>query len=122
MRRGLKTDDHTAINGARVSVRFASDADLDAIEWVAQRDTRRTPARPLLVAEIDGRILAARSLADGAVVADPFSRTGHLTEMLELRAAQLGGQARRAAGRRTSFPSAAVPAGLRSGLIPTARA
>jgi hypothetical protein len=72
-----------------ISIRRAHDGDASALEWIAQRDTRRVPPAPLLVAVADGRIRAARSLATGATVADPFRPTAHLTAMLEVQAAQL---------------------------------
>ncbi|MBV9464847.1 MAG: hypothetical protein JO169_01910, partial [Solirubrobacterales bacterium] len=46
------------------------------------------PAQPALVAEIDGELCAALSLADGRVVADPFRPSGALLELLRMRAAQ----------------------------------
>jgi hypothetical protein len=79
------------VRNARESVliRFASTADAEAVEWVAQRDTRRVPPGPHMVAELDGRILAARSLASGEVIADPFSHTAYLVSILELHCAQV---------------------------------
>lgn len=72
-----------------ISVRRARPGDAADIQWVAERDTRPLPPAPLLVAEVGGRIFAARSLATGESVADPFRLTAHLTAMLELRARQL---------------------------------
>jgi hypothetical protein len=46
----------------------------------------------VLVAEVDGQALAAISLADGAVIADPFHLTGDLVALLRVRAAQLQAQ------------------------------
>jgi hypothetical protein len=45
----------------------------------------------VLVAEVDGTPVAAISLVDGHVVADPFERTADVVELLRLRAAQLDG-------------------------------
>jgi hypothetical protein len=50
------------------------------------------PGGPLLLAESDGEIRAAMSLADGTVIADPFHRTMDLVALLRVHAA---------AGRRT---------------------
>ena len=47
----------------------------------------------MLGAEVEGRLLAAISLADGAVVADPFSPTGELADLLELRIRAAAGAA-----------------------------
>ena len=83
-----------------ISIRFATDHDVPAIELVAQRDTRRPPAPPHLVAEVDGRILVAHSLTSGEAVADPFTRTEELRTMVAVRAAQLTKRPpRRVAGR-----------------------
>jgi hypothetical protein len=83
-----------------VSIRFATNDDAPALELVAQRDTRRLPAPPHLVAEVDGRMLVARSLTSGETVADPFTRTEELRAMVAVRAAQLTKRPpRRLAGR-----------------------
>jgi hypothetical protein len=44
------------------------------------------PPAPLLLAGRDGRAVAARSLADGRVVADPFARSARALELLALHA------------------------------------
>jgi hypothetical protein len=85
----------TQIDG--LSIRRLGDRDLAAVERLAQLDTRRPPEGTLLGVEIDGRLLAAISLATGESMTDPFSRTGELRALLELRAAQLR---RRENGRR----------------------
>jgi hypothetical protein len=72
-----------------VIVRLAGERDQGAIRTLAERDGRREPPAPLLVAEAEGRVLAVRSLADGASLADPFHHTAHLTELLALRSVHL---------------------------------
>jgi hypothetical protein len=72
-----------------VTVRLAGAQDQAAVRKLAERDGRREPPAPLLVAEAEGRLLAARSLADGRSVADPFQPTAHLTELLALRSVHL---------------------------------
>lgn len=69
---------------------------------LAALDSSPVPAPPYVMAAVDGRPVAARSLADGDIVADPFARTIEVVSMLELRAAQLGRTSRVAAaiGRR----------------------
>jgi hypothetical protein len=44
----------------------------------------------VIVAVVDGEILAAQSLADGRTIADPFRRTADLTELLRTRSRLLG--------------------------------
>jgi hypothetical protein len=72
-----------------VVVRFAGEADAAALEWLRQRDTAVMPPAPHLVAEVDGSIRAARSLRTGETIADPFTLTAHLREMLATRTTQL---------------------------------
>ena len=79
----------TEINTEGIVIRRLSGDDLSAVERLAQRDSRRPPEGVLLGVEIEGRLLAAISLATGESIADPFSRTGELRALLELRAAQL---------------------------------
>ena len=71
-----------------VTVRRATDADAVALARLAGLDSQRVPAEPVLMAEVDGTALAAISLVDGQVVADPFERTADLVELLRVRSAQ----------------------------------
>jgi hypothetical protein len=72
-----------------ISIRRLGGDDLAEVERLAQLDSRRPPEGALLGVEIEGRLLAAISLTTGESMADPFSRTGELRALLELRAAQL---------------------------------
>jgi hypothetical protein len=72
-----------------VTVRIAQEADQRALRRLAERDMRPVPGGPVLVAEVDGTLVAARSIHDGTAVADPFRHTAHLTELLALRATHL---------------------------------
>jgi hypothetical protein len=74
---------------SRVVIRLGREDDSAALERLRQRDTGTVPPEPQLVAELDGRILAARSLATGEAIADPFVRTAELSAMLAVRASQL---------------------------------
>jgi hypothetical protein len=80
---------------AEVTIRPASSEDAASVEVLRQLDTRPMPAAPLILAEVDGTIVAARSLASGEVIADPFRRTTQLAAMLRVRAAQLATQTTR---------------------------
>jgi hypothetical protein len=60
-----------------------------AIAALAERDSGEIPGGYTLVAEVEGTILAAISIEDGKVLADPFSHTRELRTLLELRRAQL---------------------------------
>jgi hypothetical protein len=81
-----------------VTVRLAGERDRASLGRLAERDGRPEPHAPVLVAEAEGTVLAARSLSDGRSIADPFHHTAHLSELLELRAAHLRGGG--AKGRR----------------------
>ena len=80
---------------AEVLIRDAGPRDAHALRRLAGRDSAPVPAHPVLVAEVGGELLAAISLADGTPVADPFRRSRGLVDLLELRAWQLGEEARR---------------------------
>jgi hypothetical protein len=54
---------------------------------LAALDCARPPRAPVLVAEIGSEILAAVSMTDGQVVADPFRRTAEIVAIARLRAA-----------------------------------
>jgi hypothetical protein len=68
-------------------------------------------AQPVLLAEVDGQLLAALALSDGSVVADPFHRTADLIELLRARAHQLDGNRRaRRSFRLRTWSRLRVPA------------
>jgi hypothetical protein len=73
-----------------VTIRFARGEDAAALEALAELDSARPLALPILVAELDGGLRAALSLFDARLVADPFHPTLALTELLRTRARQLG--------------------------------
>ncbi|HEY2771394.1 MAG TPA: hypothetical protein VGI87_12535 [Solirubrobacteraceae bacterium] len=54
---------------------------------LAALDSAEVPAGPLLLAEVDGELHAALSLADGSAIADPFHHTVGLLELLRTHAA-----------------------------------
>src|SRR4051812_14659487 len=77
-----------------------------ADDWALARLAALDSARPLtgdvLLAEADGRPVAAVSVADGRAVADPFQPSADTVAVLRIRAGQLGAgtAARRMALRR----------------------
>ena len=72
-----------------LTLRYAFPDDAAAVARLAALDSAEPPAAPLLLAEVEGELLAAISLPDGAVIADPFHRTRELVDLLRARAAQL---------------------------------
>jgi hypothetical protein len=78
-----RTEEHRRAAWERpVTLRLAEAADGVALDRLAQRDCRLLPPGPHLVAEREGRIDAAVSLASGELVADPFNRTAEVCELL----------------------------------------
>ena len=76
-------------SNADVVIRFARPRDAGAIRDLEALDSRRLADGPRLVAELDGQIVAAISVADGVVAADPFVCTVNATTLLRVRARQL---------------------------------
>jgi hypothetical protein len=72
-----------------VTVRRSYPDDAPALRQLAERNGRRVPPAPVLVAEVSGRLLAARSLDNGGSISDPSQPTAHLVELLALRSAHL---------------------------------
>ena len=80
-----------------VLIRAARGSDGAGLERLAQLDSASVPAGGLLVAEADGRLVAAIASSSGEAIADPFLPTADVVALLQLRAA--GASAPR--GRRT---------------------
>jgi hypothetical protein len=72
-----------------VTLRFGSHADEKALALLAALDSARSPVQPVLLAEVDGELLAALALTDRTVIANPFHHTADLTDLLRTRANQL---------------------------------
>ena len=68
------------------SLRPARSTDDREIARLAALDSKAAPRGRVLVAEVDGGIPAALELETGTVFANPFRRTAHLVELLELHA------------------------------------
>jgi hypothetical protein len=84
-----------------------------AVELLAQLDSVKPLTGLVLVAEADGRPVAAISVDDGRTAADPFLPSADALAVLRMRAAQLqpgvsaGARRRRLAGRRADRRPAA---------------
>jgi hypothetical protein len=90
----------------RVTVRGSMAADAARLRELAALDSRRPLAGELLVAEVDGALVAAISLDGEGAIADPFRPTADVVNLLELRAAQI---ARPAGARQGSIRRADAP-------------
>jgi hypothetical protein len=76
-------------NGEAVALRLCSVHDDAALERLAVLEGRAVPSGRLVLAEVNGTIVAALPLSGGAPLADPFRPTAHLLPLLRLRASQL---------------------------------
>jgi hypothetical protein len=72
-----------------VTIRRAGSQDAVALKLLAMLDSTRPLTGPVLVAESGGLVLAAISLQDGRVAADPFFPTSDLVSLLRARAERL---------------------------------
>ena len=72
-----------------LQIRAATDADMPALVRLARLDSSRPPVGTIILAEEDGRIVAALAADDAATIADPFRATAPVVAMLRLRAEQL---------------------------------
>ena len=90
-------------------IRYAEDRDAAALERLAQLEGRHLPAGRVLLAEVEGEVLAALPLAGGPPLADPFRPTASLVELLRTRREQgCGGSRRRLRrGGRHGLPAVA---------------
>jgi hypothetical protein len=100
-----------------ITIRPLGEDDHDALRRLAQVDSAPVPPAPLLGISSNGRLLAARSLATGESIADPWVRTSGLTALLEERASNHGGKRRRWWRRRSRGTLPASPPGAGGRLL-----
>lgn len=67
-----------------ITVRPYLPCDRRPLERLALLDDRRVPRQPVMLAETNGRLVAAVSCSTGEAVADPFEPTAHLVAMLRV--------------------------------------
>ena len=79
----------------RITLRLGSSADEERVRALAMLDGAELPPAPVLLAEVDGQLVAALALGEGIAVADPFHRTADLIALLRARADQLDGTSQR---------------------------
>jgi hypothetical protein len=75
-----------------VLLRLCRVADDDALECLGSLAGQAVSGGRYVVAEVDGKVVAALSLGGGPALTDPFRRTAHLLPLLELRVRQLAGR------------------------------
>jgi hypothetical protein len=86
----------------KLTLRSFQERDIDGIRRLAQLDSKPAPEGPVLVAEVGGELVAALPLNGGPVLADPFTPTTSIVELLRMRATQL--KPRRRLRHRHAFP------------------
>ena len=77
----------TATPREDVVLRRSTAQDAAALARLAQLDGAPRPVGAVLVAELDGEIVAAVPFAGGRAIADPFRPTAELVELLRARTA-----------------------------------
>jgi hypothetical protein len=93
-----------------LALRIATDDEVARIARIAALDSARPPEAPVLIAEVDGEIRVAVSLADMRSVADPFHFTEQIRAIAMSRARQLQVPNGRARPRRTVLRTRRWPA------------
>jgi hypothetical protein len=91
-----EASDHLCMtSSASLTLRHATAADERSLKRLAALDSSRVPAGELLVAELDGRLVAALSVDTGAAIADPFEHTATIVDSLRAQASRRPRPARR---------------------------
>jgi hypothetical protein len=90
------------VNDRTIILRTSTLEDGRAIDRLAEIDSADAPAGELLLAEVDGVLLAGISVSDGSVIANPFKPTLEFVALLRHRRDQLMLE------RRTSHAAAPV--------------
>ena len=79
----------TTSNDQTLALRVADDEDAAEVRRLAALDDAPPLKGQVLLALVDGEAVAATSLGDGRVVANPFVRTADTVRLPSLRASQM---------------------------------
>ena len=82
------------LDDTAVEIRLLAATDAAELTRLAELDTTVPPRSPLLGGMVDGRLVAAHSLATGESIADPFRPTADIRSLLARRARELRGAGR----------------------------
>ena len=85
----IEENPRPAVEAPDVQLRLCTVDDDAALADLAELAERRLPDGQLVLAVVQGRLVAALPLTGEKVIADPFVRTAHIVPLLELRAKQL---------------------------------
>ena len=80
------------INSSVIAFRSATADDDRVLRDLSELDSARPVQRPAVLAIVDDAPVAAVSLSDGRIVADPFTRTEDVVAMLRARVAALAAE------------------------------
>jgi hypothetical protein len=92
-----------SILSERIVLRRAGPQDAEAVTRLAELDSAKRPTGEVLIAEVDGRVIAALAIDGEEAIADPFEWTADLIELLRGRARQLRGEHVRMPRRRLAL-------------------
>jgi hypothetical protein len=81
--------DESRVESPDIELRLCKPADDPAIDRLAELSEQPVPFGRLVVALLDGKLVAALPVGGGHVLRDPFVKTSHLVHLLEVRAEQL---------------------------------
>jgi hypothetical protein len=87
--RPRKRQEPARVESPDIELRMCKPADDPAIDRLAALSEVAVPHGRLVVALVDGKLVAALPLNGEPVVRDPFVKTAHLVHLLEVRAEQL---------------------------------
>jgi hypothetical protein len=87
----------------QVTLRLCRAGDAGVLRDLATLSGEAAPTGTCVLAEVEGRVVAALPLAGGPVLADPMRPTGHVVPLLQLRARQLNGRPPRRRPPRLRF-------------------
>lgn len=76
-------------NSPAVTIRWATPADHQSVEMLAELDEARVPPAPLLLAFVGDELWVAASLSTGATIGDPFRATAEVAALVLERGRQL---------------------------------
>jgi hypothetical protein len=82
------------LDSSVIAFRTATAEDDRVLQDLSALDSHRPLERPAVIATVDGSPVAAVSLRDGQIVADPFTRTEDVVGLLRVRVAALAADRR----------------------------
>src|SRR3954447_3747885 len=106
------------LDSSVIAFRTATADDDTLLRDLSELDSHRPLERPAVLAVVDGEAVAAISLRDGQIVADPFTRTEDVVVLLRARvaalAAERGSRPHRSPLRRLRLSAYTLPVNTRS--------